>query len=218
MSPASGEKAKAVVQPRQDLNRRESDDSGGCQLDGEGHAIQTAADGGDRFGAGLVHEEIGPDTAGAVYEEADRVRGQCLLHGCARLRELEGRDPEDRLALDVEPLAACGQHRHVRARQKEIGDHSRDRADEVFAVVQEEEGLPAFQPPNQRLEFSFQAERDTGRARHSVGDQVRLTDGRQLDQDGAVPEPGLLLAGELHRQPRLSAAAGTEQGEDPRAR
>ena len=68
-SRAAGEQTESVLQPRLDLLRRQDDDAGGRQLDGERNPIETPADPGDGVGVVRRRCEGRIDGARALDEE-----------------------------------------------------------------------------------------------------------------------------------------------------
>jgi hypothetical protein len=70
-----GEYVEALVETGGDLGGGEHSDSGGCQFDGQGDAVETAADVGDGRRVGLGEGEAGSCAAGPVYEQLDRLAG-----------------------------------------------------------------------------------------------------------------------------------------------
>ena len=68
-SRAAGQQPEPVLQPRLDLLRREDDDAGGRQLDGERNPVETPADARDRAGVAGVGAKAGSTALARVDEE-----------------------------------------------------------------------------------------------------------------------------------------------------
>ena len=75
----SGEEREPAVETRQDRFRREESHARRRQLDGEREAVQATTDGDDRFRVLFGQLEVVLHRAGAIDEEADRLRGQRIV-------------------------------------------------------------------------------------------------------------------------------------------
>jgi hypothetical protein len=88
----------------------------------------------------------------------------------------------------------------------------------VLAVVEDDQGPPAGERLRHRVgERSALALADAQGRGDGLGEQVGRVERRQLDQPDAVGEAVGQAGDELERQPRLAAAGGTDQGQQPAA-
>lgn len=157
------------------------------------HAVRTAS----RSGAGC--------RARALLEEGDGVLGA------------ERRNAPDDLARHAERFAARGQHRHAGAGTRQLGGQLRGGLDDVFAVVQAHEHPAVAELPGQRGDrVPVRRGEDPGGRRDQLGDDEGVAGGRQVGPADAVPPVCGLRRRRLDRQPGLSAAAGTGDGDQPR--
>ncbi|MDP9209953.1 MAG: hypothetical protein M3O65_15990 [Actinomycetota bacterium] len=125
------EQAEAVVQPSRDLLDRQRLDPGGGELDGQGQAVEGAA---DRFdgGGGVVVEGEPPAHPGrAVGEQRHRVRQRQRVKGVGGL------------AVDAQGGLAGGDDPERWRAVQQPGGELGDPVDHVLAVVQDEHRLGA---------------------------------------------------------------------------
>ena len=118
---AGRQQVQVVLEPDQDLVRRQELDPGGRELDGEGHAVEGRADRRDRGRVGVRDREPRLDRAGAGDEQADRlVRVQ-------RLQVVVAQGPRQVQALHLGQVARIGRGRQARHRVLLLaGDAQRD--------------------------------------------------------------------------------------------
>jgi len=64
-----------MIQPGDDLIRREEVAARGGQLDRQGQTVQPSADGGDSGRVRVVQREVGTARPGSLHEELDRFVG-----------------------------------------------------------------------------------------------------------------------------------------------
>lgn len=210
------EQAERVMEPFRDFPRVQHANPCGRELDGERDPVQPPADlrhrARVRFGKGEGRERIGR----TVDEQPHGFRCLQRLDRCLRRGEREGRHQPRHLARHTERLAARREDPQSRAAAEELVRERGRRTDHVLAIVEDQKGLPV----REALEEHFgrrppgrfpEAERGRDRPRHErlVHDRAEL-DPREL--------PGLVFGrqpGELDRQPRLAAAAGARQRQEP---
>jgi hypothetical protein len=70
-APATGEKAESVAKPFLKIRDRETRETSGSQLEGEGDAIKMTTDRRDRDCIGVVELESRPVRGAPLYEELD---------------------------------------------------------------------------------------------------------------------------------------------------
>src|SRR5687768_7780923 len=90
----------------------------------------------------------------------------------------------------------------------------RARLDQVLTVVEHEEHVPLPQGVDQRVEWRARSVLEAQGVEQLGGQQRRLGEWRQLDPHDAVREHARRYRRDLRGQPRLSAAAGTRQGDE----
>ena len=139
---AAGEEPEGVVEPLQDLPRREYAHPRRRQLQREGEPGQAGADARHRTAVARGQFERGRDRPGALDEQPHRRGSGELLRGREPLgvRRREGRDPPLLLAGDLEGLAAGGQDPQDRAARQQGRREAGTGVEEVLAVVEDEQG------------------------------------------------------------------------------
>ena len=216
---AAPQQRERVAEPRGDLRGRQHVRAGGGELEREWHAVEPAADLGDRVGVVVGQRERVRGLRRPLAEQAHGLRllevGGTDLR--APRRQRQRRHAPGRLAGDPQPLAAGGQHAHVRARAQQCVDERRAAVDQVLAVVEHQQqarvaDLGRERPDGIALGAQLHADRGGGLADH----ERRVPDRAQLHQAGAAIEAGLAPRGQLERQPRLSAAPWAGEREQMR--
>jgi hypothetical protein len=230
--PRRAEQPEPVVQPRQDLLRRERPHPLGRQLQGQGQTVQTAADARDRGGVPLREDEVGADQPRALHEEPHRLRAPDLGRDGARAppasavpcargglrRHLEAAHGPDRFARHAQRHAARGEHLHAGAGAEHRLHGLRARRRHPFALVQHEEQATRRERGHDRLE-----RRPSGGLANARRGGDGLGNGGRIRHGGEVREPHAVrvVRGRLGREPagetRLAAAAGPGEGEEARA-
>ena len=187
---AAGEQSKAVLEPAQHRFGREDPDARRRQLDGQRQPIEAHADLGHRRRVVVRDVEIGLHGARSLDEERD-----CLeLRELREWRQVGGIGEAERrnrillLAGDVEDAAAAGQDGEVRAGSKEGVDRRR-RVGHLLEVVEDEQHAPLADVVDQPIDRAApatlgKAERLADGGRY----ELRLGDGRQLDEEDALRE------------------------------
>lgn len=123
--PVLREQAEDIIEPRDDLGRLQHANTGGGELDGEGHAIELATDLGDSVCVVAGHRVPVANEPCAYLEQADRVRGSNLDEGVIDRRDRKRRNSEDGFGVHAERLARGAQHPQLGApRQQYIDDDS----------------------------------------------------------------------------------------------
>jgi hypothetical protein len=123
----AAEQREAVVEPLGKSREGEGPEAGSGELDGEGQAIESAADAiDDRFG-GPVRVEAWLHRTSTIREELDGVRRH------------QANDGNKDLAGNAEGLATGGHHPEAGQRpDQSVGERSR-LIDDVFAVVEDDD-------------------------------------------------------------------------------
>ena len=193
------------MQAADDLIERKRPHPRSGQFDGQRHAVETAADLGDRFSVVVCDGEIGPGAASAVGEQLDslvgkRQRGHLPIH----------------LAGNQKWFAARRQNRHPRAAGKHFVDQFGAGLQQMLAVVQHHQQPTVADRAQQRLgDRATRLVRQPERASHRERHHLWMRDRRQIGIENAVGEVTAHLAGDLDRQPRLACAACAGQGHEP---
>ena len=133
------EQAEAVVEAPGDLGDRQRLDPGGGQLDGQGQAVEGAADRLHGGGGVAVEGEAPPGPGRPVGEQGHRVGQRQRLQGV------------DGLAVDPQRGLAGGQDPQRRGAVQQPGGQVDDPVEDVLAVVQDEHGLGRGQAAEQGL-------------------------------------------------------------------
>lgn len=218
---AAGEEAEAVVEALLELADGEAADAGGGELDGEGDAVEAAADLQGGREVLLVHLEAGEGRLGALGEEVHglvalqhgrRIGG--LLDERGRGREGERGDAQWGLAGDADGLAAGGEHAHVGAAAEELLGELGAGLHDVLAVVEEKQEALGAEIGGERVEQgAARVLADAEHGRHGLGDAGRIGEGGELDEPHAVGEARQERGADLLGEAALANAAGAEQGE-----
>ena len=116
--------------------------------------------------------------------------------------------------MHLQRRPAGGQHLHRGAAGKERGDQRRDRRQQVFAVVQDEQALLRAQVGGEGFR-----EGTIGAGRHLQGGsnrrchQLRIGQARQVDEDGALGELRRDVVRDGQDQAGLAHPTGPGQGQ-----
>ena len=201
-----------VVEARGEFGGRQRAQPGAGQLDGQRQSIEAAADLGHRWqvlggqpepehrGRGAVGEQ--PQRGGVHrFPEADRWR-----------RHRQRRHRVDPLAGGGQRFAGRGEDPHPRAAAQEVVGQPGAGVEEVLAVVEHDQQLPAGELRGQLLRGGPQPERGAdGR-----GDLGRVRDPRELGQPDSVR--GLPADRDFGGEPGLAHPAGPDKRDQPRVR
>ena len=214
---AAGQQAETVVEAGGDLFHGECPDPRRRELDGEGDAVEAAAELGDGPGILVGELEGRLDGPGPLDEEPDCIDvGQVARSNTRpRLGRGQRRDREDHLAADAERFPAGDDDPDRRARSqdgfRQLGAFRQDR----IAVVEDEEDPLALHVVDDRGE-----ERTTGRLGHAERAGDRRQDEITVRQRAALDDPGPIVEaleerpGQPQADPGLADAAGSGQGEE----
>ncbi len=133
----TGEQGEALVEPLLELREREHVEPRGRELDGQGDAVEAAADASDGGEVAVAWAEIGPYQHRAVEEKPNRL---CFVASRGS-GQVEGLHREQRLARDADRCLARVQHLHLGTRLQQPSREIGDLRDEVLTVVEHEEEL-----------------------------------------------------------------------------
>ena len=144
------------------------------------------------------------------------LRGACSCPGRHVRWHGQRRDLDDRLARDAERFATGGHDRQRRAGlQQRLGQRG-GGADDVLAVVEEQEHRLEAQVVGQAdIDGRVRLVLDAERSGHLRGHRRWVGDRRQLDQPDAVRVGIDEAAGDLEHEPRLARAAGADERHQP---
>ncbi len=188
-----------TAQALQQRLRRQQPHPCGRQLDRQRQTVQTLADRTHRAGIGLGQAELPPGRLRALDKQPHRldlqhlvVRGQGV-----QVRQGQGRDQEDVLAIDRDHHPARDEHLQSRSRLEQRGDQGRG-PHHLLEVIQDEQQLLvaeiALQRDEERLATQIGLPKRLG---DSAGHQVRIANWSQVDEDGPVGEGGHKVSGDL---------------------
>ncbi len=213
-----GEQREPVLQRIGDLVDREHPHPRRGELEGERQAVETSADAGDRQRVRVVDGETGTDDLRPGREQLRRFRVPQFL----RRRDTHGRsgqrwDLPDRLAVDAQYLAAGDHHVQLRALAQQVGDDLGAGGEEVLAVVEHHEMAPVAKVGADGVEQGAprrvgHVERVDQGARYPRGVGER----GQVDPAHRVGLAAIPVVRDLHGEPGLAAAAGTDQADRAR--
>ena len=199
----AGEHPEPLVEPLEDLGRRDGPRPGRRQLDGERDAVETPAELDHGRRRCRVECELRPRRARPVHEQLDRV-----AVGVGR----ERRDRHDSLRGDPEPLAARSDHPHVGCTGRDrVGDR-RDARNQMLTVVDHQQQSPATQARAQARDIVLaRRQRVAQRLQQQRGDAFGGVHRREVHQPRPVGELGLDDGRDLQPEPRLSHAARSSE-------
>src|ERR1051326_3904553 len=189
------------------------------QLDCKRHPVQLATqlDNGSVIVSGKV--ELPACGYRPVTEKSDRFELAQLLdrRSCVGLRKSERWYGMDKLSVDVERLAACGQDSDAWRPVENPTHHGRARIQQMFAVVDNEEQFLVNQVfdkrQNRRLtRLVAQAQRGQGGRRN----QACIPNLLKVDEPYAVRKCSRQLTPGMQCQPRLADPAGASEREQAR--
>ena len=216
---AAGEQAEAVAQPRGDLLGGEDGDPGRRQFDRQRHPVQPDTDLRHRRGVLRSQGEGWHQGAGALQEErhGGDARQRLQVQYLPRLRQVghrQGWHGEVVLPGHAQRDAAGHETGQPRAGRQQGGE-VRGGGDDLFEVVQEQQGGPVLQVVAQGVQRIqarevAQAQRPGDRRQDPRGVAHRC----QVHEPDAVGEGVLHAPGDLQGQPRLADARGPGEGEE----
>jgi hypothetical protein len=119
------------------------DDSHGGQLEGEGDAVETATDLGDRGGGSGIEHEARRRVPRSLDEQLDGFETSQTVGRVVISWKLERGHPPGDLAGVPERLAARGHDDEIGASRQELGGQGYDGVEDVLAVVENEQDRPA---------------------------------------------------------------------------
>ena len=140
--PATGEDAERIAQAGGELGDGEVDDTYGGQLEGEGDAVETATDLGDRGGSGGIEHEARRRVPRPLDEQLDGFETSQSVGRVVVSRQLERGHPPGDLAGMPERLAARGHDDELGASRQELRGQGDDGVEDVLAVVEDEQDAP----------------------------------------------------------------------------
>ncbi len=221
---AAVEQPEPVVQPVRDLTGGQGAQPGRGQFEGQRQAVELAADPDHRVDGVVVHGEAGAGRGGALREERDGGVRERPLRSVAGCGHGERRDRPERLAGDAERLAAGGEHGEPGCGgQQALGEAGRV-LDQVLAVVQDQQDVPARHGPGDPLDGPGRVSRAGGHSGVRRRAEGRQHGPRHAVRAGGVGEfgqpdvrGGQGRGGGGEGQPGLADAARAGQGDQPGA-
>ena len=201
---ATREETEPVVEPGGDAVRVHHPDAGCRELERERQTVEASTDARDRFALFVIGREPGPALARSFDEQLD-----C---GCL----VERRHPPSDFAGDTERLAARRHDAQVRDADQERVEHACGPIEHLLAVVEDEQRLAAAQLLHQGVDQGpvvLLAQADS--LGHGGRDKIGIPHRGEVDP----PHPAGMtiggVGGALEREPRLSAAPGAGQRDQP---
>ena len=213
------EEPETVIEPVGHRGGTERAEPAGGELEREWQAVEPEADTRDIGRVLLVERESRCCRRRALDEQPHRLvveeigRREVLLG----VGDREGRHAEHDLAADAERLAARREHGQSRRGTEDRVDERGARPEQVLAVVQDEQQRARREVLEHRVDDVLSRQRPrVERRRDSVGHELRIGDGRELDERRASLVRRLGAARELQREPRLAGAAGPRERQQAR--
>ncbi len=204
------ENSEPVVESRQERLRRKDSHTRRGELDREREPVEPATDVRDGARVALGEREAALGLARPLGEERDRRVSQQRVDvsrpACGR--KLERRDGHHALGRHAERRAA----RDERSERRGIVEQSRDerrRVDDLLEVVEDEQQPPRDEVPGKRVDGGraaglLEPERPGDRR----GDEERVADRRQVDEEDTVREVRNEIARDSSRESGLPVPPG----------
>jgi hypothetical protein len=213
---ALAEESEGVVEPVGDLTRRQYAYAGRGQFQGQRHPVEPETDLCDGLRVLCGQPESGCSGGGPLDEQAHGREPAELGQGGqpARIGQAQRRHPERALAVTAQWLPAGRQQGDARTVGHDLRGQGGARVDQVLAVVQHQQHVPAVELCDQGLPCPVgRRQLHSGGSGDRLGDEVRLRQGGEIHERRAVAE-ALGPAGR-HREgePGLAAAAGSGEGQ-----
>ena len=120
--------------------------------------------------------------------------------------------PVERFARDAESFPARGEHTEVRARREQVPTEVRRRADDLFAVVEDEQDSLGADVLGHRSNQRCPGDPgDCETLRDLVDEYVSIANGRKFGDAKTIGEVTEEFFGDAHRQPRLAGTSCARQ-------
>ena len=209
----AGQESEPLAEVGADVGGGHGADAGRGQLDGEGDAVEAAADLDHVLEVVVTHGEAAADGGGPLLEQPQRgvLGGSHAERG--RVGQGEGAEVLDRLAGHVEGLAGGRQQSDVgRAREDLLGQVG-GGVDHVLAVVEHEQGGAAGEVVDEGVGAGRRAGGPHGRT-HGADHVAAVEGGHEVDEPHAV---GVLAgegAGDLDGEAGLAHPADARDGHE----
>ena len=191
------EQRETVVESPRDLLYRQGLDPGGGELDGQRQPVEGSADRLDDGGGLLVEHEPGAQLCGAGGEQRDRVGDRERFEGI------------DGLAVEPQRKLAGGEDAQVRGGVQQAGGQVGHGVDDVFAVVEHEDGLGAGDAVEEHLFTAGEVQR----LGHGLG--YRRGGGGRVESDEPDAVGGIQVAGHLDGGAGLADTGRSDQRHQP---
>jgi hypothetical protein len=216
----TGQQPEAVHQARRDLRGSQHPHPCRGELDRQRDPVQTSTDRRHRGRVVVGEHEVRSDLPGPHLKQPPRVRGPDRAGGpCTGLGHPQWGDPESRLTLDRQGLAAGGQHVQPRTRRRQLADQRGTRGHQMLAIVEHHQQVPVTElfgeGVDQRLSRLLA---DADGATHGCSHRGRIAHALQLHPAGPVGEPRAHVTGDLQREPRLATPTRAGQRDHTRVR
>ena len=211
VAPLAREQGQRLIEARQHRLRRQDARPRGGQLDGQGEAIQAAADLRDRGVILGVDAEVRTHLLGALLEQGHAGGQRAVAGGIER----ERRHRLLVLALHPQRLARRDEDLEARARRGDAADGGRG-VEHLLEVVEHEQRALAAQVGDEQL-LGLAAVRGQGDLERRLNGRehvLRRADAGELDVVDVALEGGALRVPDMDREAGLSGAPRPRQRDD----
>ena len=203
------QQAEFVVEQERDLARAEHASAGGCELDGQRHAVELSDQVGDVDDGVVVEFGQRPRPLRAIDEQLHRRRGPRMVRVVIH-RHGEGTHHDHPFLGEPQRDAGGDQHPGRAVGLDERSGELRCPGERWFAVVEHDQTCPVDRAIAERIDRG-----ETRVAGHDVGDVVLCRGSRQRGEEDVAVERALFRERELAGEPRLADPSWAYERDQP---
>ena len=210
----ASEQAESLIEALYHAGQAQQGHARGRQLDGQGQAIDPAAQLADQRHLVGQQRMAAVKRTHLVHEQSHRAMLQGLVHRGASRRDGQRPQPEDALAIDLQGHLAGDQQPHARRGLHHGAHQARDRLQHVLGVVQHQQNLQRAQGRGQAAQTICASDRQTQRLGHGRDRATRGVQAGQIDPGRAIGAVRAPAVGGGQGQRRFADAGRAHQGDE----